>query len=272
MLRRTVSVCMAVLALGPAMSAWAGAESPFDRLVVFGDSLSDGGNAGRYSNGPVWVEQLAVRLGLELRPSRERGFNFAVGGAHLDPGSGPDSLRAQADAFLALPKPQGRTLHIVYGGGNDLLAAIGHPRAPMLADAAATSLRSILADLVAHGATDVLVPNLPDVGMTPAVRARGDRAVAEAAVLTDRFNAALERVLTAFAAEPRLRLYRLDVRSMAERVRQDPGASGFVDIASPCSRLRRCDGYLFWDDVHPTAEAHARLAEAAFAALSPMGR
>jgi cholinesterase len=31
----------------------------FERLVVFGDSLSETGNAGRFSNGTVWVEYLA---------------------------------------------------------------------------------------------------------------------------------------------------------------------------------------------------------------------
>ena len=258
----------AFLALGLIMSNWVRAAPAFDRLVVFGDSLSDNGNAGRYSNGPVWVEQLAARFAVELKPSRDGGFNFAVGGARLDPRAGPHSLRAQADAFLAMPQPDGRTLYVVYGGGNDLLAAVGHPDAPALADAAAASLRSILADLVSRGATDLLVPNLPDVGITPAVRARGSRAVADAATLTDRFNAALDRVLAEFVADPKLRLRRLDVWSMAERVRKDPGGSGFVDIATPCSGLRRCEGYLFWDDVHPTAQAHGRLADAAFAAVS----
>jgi outer membrane lipase/esterase len=38
----------------------------FDQLVVFGDSLSDMGNAGRFSNGLVWVEQLAETLKLPL--------------------------------------------------------------------------------------------------------------------------------------------------------------------------------------------------------------
>src|ERR1051325_6177463 len=64
----------------------------FKRLIVFGDSLSDNGNLfalsgntyppppyylGRFSNGPVWVEDLAERLGVPLD-------DFAVGGANTD--------------------------------------------------------------------------------------------------------------------------------------------------------------------------------------------
>ena len=93
----------------------------FDRVVVLGDSLSANGNAGRFSNGPNWVEQLAKRLGVSLRPSQSGGTNFAIGGARLDDLSGPNSLSAQADRHLSGPDSTGRTLHVVYGGGNDLL-------------------------------------------------------------------------------------------------------------------------------------------------------
>src|SRR4051812_18671090 len=65
------------------------AEPAFQAIVVFGDSLSDTGNAGRFSNGPVWVEALARGLNLPLRPSQAGGTNFAVGGARLDPGRVP---------------------------------------------------------------------------------------------------------------------------------------------------------------------------------------
>src|SRR3712207_6234235 len=126
----------AFVAVGLAMSSIAQAAPGFDRIVVFGDSLSDNGNAGQFSNGPVWVEQLAGRLALVLRPSQMGGNNFAVGGARLAPPSEPHNLRAQADMFLAMPRSGGRTLHIVWGGGNDLLAAVGYADAPIAVDRA----------------------------------------------------------------------------------------------------------------------------------------
>lgn len=257
-------IAASLLGTAPAMSTASTTVPSFDRLVVFGDSLSDNGNAGRFSNGPVWVERLAARLGLTLDPARLGGSNFAVGGARLDPRSGPDNLRAQADLFLRLPRPKGRTLHIVYGGGNDLRAAVGSPDATTIVEAAAASLTSILTDLVKHGATNLLVPNLPDIGMTPEMRTLGSRAVAEAARLTDRFNAAVDRALADLAATPGLRLYRLDVHAMADRARADPESFGFRNVTTPCGALNGCEGYLFWDSVHPTTAAHDRLAEAAF--------
>ncbi len=163
------SLVTALTAMALTFSTVEASTPAFDRLVVFGDSLSDTGNAGRFSNGPVWVEQLASRLGVALAPNRQGGLNFAVGGARLDPLSGPHSLRAQTDHFLRTPVAPTRTLYIVYGGGNDLLAAVGRPDGPAMVDRAVASLKSVLEDLLQQGATDILVPNLPDVGMTPAI-------------------------------------------------------------------------------------------------------
>jgi phospholipase/lecithinase/hemolysin len=126
-------VAFAALAL---MTSSLQAMPAFAHVVVFGDSLSDTGNAGRFSNGPVWVEYLAQKLGLPLKPARAGGNNFAVGGARLDPGSGDTSLRAQANAYLRSSRSRGRTLYIVYGGGNDLLAAVGQPQALKTVEAA----------------------------------------------------------------------------------------------------------------------------------------
>ena len=87
-------------------------------LIVFGDSLCDGGNAyalrgdaafpcpphwrGRRCDGPVWVEQLAERLSLPpLLHSLAGGTNHAYGGARsgagLSPKGMPNRLEQVAD-------------------------------------------------------------------------------------------------------------------------------------------------------------------------------
>lgn len=249
-------------------SSGLGKEPPvFEQLVVLGDSLSDMGNAGRFSNGPVWVEQLAEALKLPLKASEGGGQNFAVGGARIE--VGPQSLRAQVDQYVKRPRPSGRTLYIVWGGANDIFAAMGQPDALSELDAAALSLQRVLAELIAHGASYLLVPNIPDVGITPEVRAQGGEAVAEARRLTDHFNQAVERHLANLVRQSSgVRLHRLDVAAMAARARNDPGSFGFTDISTPCQGSARCEEHVFWDAIHPTTAAHARVAEAALGALS----
>jgi len=226
------------------------------------------GNAGRFSNGPVWVEQLAAMLKLPLSASERGGQNFAVGGARIE--EGPQSLRAQVEEFLKQPPPSGRTLYVIWGGGNDVLAAIGEPDAPSKVTAAAASLKSIVAELIAHGVSDLLVPNLPDVSVTPEVQAHGTKAISEGRWLSFDFNKAVEHGLNDLVhSSTSFRLYPLDVAAMAERAQKDPASYGFTNISTPCrASSSQCEKYLFWDGVHPTTEAHAHLAEAALRALS----
>jgi phospholipase/lecithinase/hemolysin len=116
-LRMLAALAVATLALTPSPA------DVFDELVVFGDSLSDTGNASCFSNGPVWVEGVANSLGLSARPSEMGGTNYAIGGARLDPASGPTSLPAQLQRHLEGNRLPRKRLYIVYGGGNDLIAA-----------------------------------------------------------------------------------------------------------------------------------------------------
>ena len=160
-----------------------------------------------------------------------------------------------------------KRLYIVYGGGNDLIAAALGAAGEQLVDRAVEALRGMLFRLAERGATDVLVPNLPDVGMTPAARLAGQTEIDRAARLTRRFNEALEAVLRELETTTSVRLYRLDVAAMAERARIDPAAFGFVNVTTPCIGLPSCEGYVFWDGLHPTTAAHARLAEAALSVL-----
>src|SRR5689334_7437247 len=91
------SICIATLALADR------ARGAYSQIVVFGDSLSDTGNVnnqtfgispgsgyyqGRFSNGPVWVEDLATNLGIAAPIySRAGGKDYAYGGVHTGSGS-----------------------------------------------------------------------------------------------------------------------------------------------------------------------------------------
>src|SRR5262249_34260293 len=104
--RGTRSRCLIDLAVGAALvSAFNGGAraSDFGSMVIFGDSLSDVGNAynsdlhldptppyynGRFSNGPLWVEDLAASLSLaNPAPSTSSGRDYAYGGVHTGSGT-----------------------------------------------------------------------------------------------------------------------------------------------------------------------------------------
>lgn len=253
-----------VLAAGLAAGSPTGAASPtFTGLVVLGDSLSDSGNAGRFSNGPVWAEHLAGGLGLALRPASAGGTNYAVGGARAEGGS--FGVPAQLAAYLARGVDSG-ALHVVYAGGNDILAALWVPEGEAAARRAAAAVGRAVAALAEAGAAWILVPNLPDVGLAPAVRGHGAGAAGAARRLTEVFNAELAAALRAVEDRHGLAIWRLDVFALAERVVGDPAAAGFRDVRTPCQG-GDCDGALFWDSLHPTTAAHARLGAAALEVL-----
>ena len=269
------------LGLGTALTCAAVPALPaqYRGIVIFGDSLSDTGNAGRYSNGPVWVEHVAASVGAAAKPSAQGGSNYAVGGARLQGPPGSHSLRAQADSFLAAhgAKLDPRTLYIVYGGGNDLRAAVGAPDVTAAVEGALLSLQTILRDLIAAGATEILVPNLPNLGRTPETRSRGPAAVDAGQRLTTAFNQRLEALLRSAEQQGRVTIHRMDVYALLEQAAADPRAFGLANITEPCAwsgsgaGCAKPETYLFWDSIHPTAAGHAWLGRAALRSLGLQG-
>jgi phospholipase/lecithinase/hemolysin len=254
-------------------------ERGFDTITVFGDSLSDTGNAAgaRFTNGPVWVEHIARHFGLSVDPVSSGGTNYAVGGARAyEPGS-PYNLRAQVDGWLRREPEREvveRSLFIVYGGANDLLAAVYGQDPVVLAMNAVRVLGTIADDLASAGARHILIANLPDLAKVPAVRQYGAGVGQVATRTTTGFNEALDQTLAGVEARHGVRILRLDVFSLTERVFRDPGVLGVtgIDLTIPCQNNGRVcsdpDRRLFWDHVHPTAFAHARLARAALEVLN----
>ncbi len=282
----------AVLMLSCAASAPAG---PYSELIVFGDSLSDVGNIklsspfglfpvsayyqGRFSNGPVYSELLAAELELPaLTPSRAGGNDFAHGNAQTFGNTDAFVLdvRSQVDQFLAQRTVVPGALFVVFAGANDLIDG------QMDANVPVGNLIFDIGRLIAAGAENFLVGNLPRLGLTPRFNGNPSQAVSMNTI-TDAFNATLATALDALEVnQPDLNLFRFDVAQLVNDAVANPSAYGFANVTSSAAPGLRYDSifyntnnivpnpnsYLFWDDLHPTASAHALLAEYAFDAVT----
>ena len=252
-------------------------------VVVYGDSLSDNGNLfkasgqpgapyymGRRSDGPVAVEQLATALGSTLVDFAWIGATTGIGN-YADAGTttslGSFSLPGMQAEFAAtqasLSPFLSNGLFIVWGGANDYLAPSPLDKTPqaIISRGVADEL-GIVTSLELLGAHNILVPGLPDFGLTPDFRAMGPVAAAQASAFTDAYNAALRSSLPAGVL-----FY--DTAALLRSVVSNPGAYGFTNVTDPCFNgttvCANPSQYLFFDGFHPTT-ATDRLAALGFQA------
>jgi cholinesterase len=246
--------------------------SSFTNVIVYGDSLSDNGNLyaatgqpaapywnGRFSNGPVTVEQMAANLGSTL-------YDFAWGGATTGVGNDGDggtqttlgsfnlpgmATEYQHTSALIPSLSPSSSLFVVWGGPNDFLT---NGFSTTTAQTAVTNLVTLVGELQAQGATHILVPGMPDLGLTPDYYG--------SALATDGslyFNALLQAEL------PQGATY-FDTFGFMHAVVADPSAYGFTDVSDPCfNGISVCsdpNSYLFWDGFHPTTYTDSILAHA----------
>ncbi len=147
----------------------------WDNLTVFGDSLSDGGNVGRFTydgaQHPLYDEILAAQLGQTLQPSSRGGSNYAQGGGVTVPALDA-SLNTQDQLAAYLQSTGGRAdsngLYIHWVGANDIAAAVTNPlTARETISNSASAAVSQIKTLLDAGAGAVIVPNVPQLGSTP---------------------------------------------------------------------------------------------------------
>lgn len=149
----------------------------YSQLYVFGDSLSDTGNIGRWtfdsSSHQLYDEILAKNIGTTLTPSSHGGLNYAEGGGVAVPGLDSDyTTQDQVKSYLnstgGKADPNGLYIHWI--GGNDLAAAalsLNPISAVEIATNSATQAASQVNDLLKAGAGTVVVPTVPNIGLTP---------------------------------------------------------------------------------------------------------
>lgn len=149
----------------------------WDQLYVFGDSLSDSGNNGRYtwdSNiHPLYDEILAEKINLSLRASDSGGTNYAAGNSTATAQINPvDNTADQVSAYLAASNGRADAdgLYIHWIGGNDLAAAALNPLAAEgIVSTSAFAAAGQVQTLLAAGAGAVIVPTVPNIGASPAL-------------------------------------------------------------------------------------------------------
>lgn len=289
-LRNAAAAALAAAAVGAVASA-ANAQS-YDRIVVFGDSLSDNGNLyaatggttplsppyfqGRFSNGPVFTELLGFTVGrYTAGASVDGSVNYAFGGARTDSAMSPPGMRNQLLAYLGGGGTfDDNDLVSVLGGANNIFqgvpvaAASANPAGTIapIAQAAAADIDFIVNQVAAAGAGTVLVTNLPRLGITPQFnQGPGLPASPLADFAGQTFNSALLGRLTATAAlRPDTNIILMDLYKISDPLAANPGRFGLTNATDACfNGVTVCadpDGYLYWDSVHPTAAGHQLIA------------
>ena len=237
----------------------------------------------QYTNANVWAYSFASEIGLGAyaAPSLAGGGNYAYGGARTrmdgTPLNFPPSLKTQTQDYLAATggTASASALYVVAGGGNDardaLEAVAADPgNAVSIIAAAAVSYAfntgRIVDSLQAAGAQHIVVWDVPNLGITPAVSAEGSFASLLGNLVSKTMSNVLAKRMDGEAGVTLFDFYALSTDWAA-----DPGAYGFANVTDACGGIVGCDPstYAFWDGIHPTSAGHARIADAMFAAVVP---
>ncbi|MDX2202776.1 MAG: autotransporter domain-containing protein [Hyphomicrobiaceae bacterium] len=264
------------------------ATDPGGRVISFGDSLSDNGNLkaqtgnppspyylGRFSNGPVWTELLNGPMNSPVQGTGVSGnVNLAFGGARADNAvnlNGPiPSIGSQIGTFLFYGGTFGtKDVVTIQGGANDIFqffAVSGFANNAATTTAATTAAGALMGDIglaIGAGAKTLLVPNLPDLGITPSYSAAAASAAA-GTLATTSYNAAWQTGLVTLAnANQSVNIIQMDVATLVKLAVANPTAFGLSNVTQACLSVLACatgstatqNGYLFWDSVHPTSTA-----------------
>ncbi|MGO4776188.1 SGNH/GDSL hydrolase family protein, partial [Lysobacter sp. 2RAB21] len=290
---RTALAAALVLAAAPAFAA----GDPYSQTVFIGDSLTDSGHfrpaliqavgpngalIGRFTTNPglVWSEWLADYYGTNATSDNQGGTNYAVGGARTGTNTSGalgaiPSLATQTANYLAANggRADPNALYTVWGGANDLFAVAGGAPAQSTITNAVTAQIGVIGALRNAGAEYILVPTVPDLGVTPQFRAGGAAQQAAGTQLASTYNAALYGGI----ASAGLRVIPLDTFNLLREITANPNPYGISNVTGTacnpqitassvtCSPTNTVPGgadtYAFADGVHPSSKSHRILAD-----------
>lgn len=284
--------------------------APIHNIVVFGDSLSDNGNLyahmnrqfpsdpyfeGRFSNGKVWIELLAEQYFSD--DPLGHLLDYAFGGAGVlseeddDPELEQFTLRREVDHYFMdhhdMADPN--SLYVFWIGSNNYLAAAEDDDKEATLSKVISGIKRDVQRLIDKGAEHVLLVSLPDLGMTPA--AADSNMWRNWHLYSVAHNAELYQYLQELkGAYPEKQWLYFDVYALFTEALMNPEKHGFSSdkllstcydseddalpessTIEPLTDKHTCNGYLFFDPVHPTALVHKMLAERAQLLLDSQG-
>ncbi len=301
-----------VLLFSAAHAALAGV---INQLVVFGDSLSDNGNAaaalasqgqtlGNYApnavtDGPntmppttgpfgLWVDQFSAKFGLpDPQPflvDTKNGLainpaatNFAVADALT--GHNPNFSLQNFNSSMAIPwttdqvgiynalnhnTASAGTLYSFWAGANDVIQALTTDPLNVISDSikAADNIETDIKILAGEGAKNFLWFNLPALGDTPRAQAAGPLAVFAANSAAKAFNAEMTGDVASLTHSLGIDIVDIDTYSLLSDIVANPAKYGFTNVTDAAQGLNvNPNDYLFWNDIHPTTQGHAFLAQ-----------
>ena len=242
---------------------------------------------GRFSNGPTWVELVAQKYA--PNSSKDYLMDYAFGGAGVNESEEDDevgslfTLRSEVSTYLAAHNSAAdpQSLYVVWIGANNYLA---------LPDDVDTAVEQVIEGirlqtqrLIDSGAKNVLVMNIPDLGAIPLAAEFGE--IEKMHEYSTKHNRRLQEAVDALkAVNAAVNWYYYDVETMLNKTMEEPQLYGLTNVTDTCYeaaaqkgdpqmllRMARsispmmhsdnCEGYLFFDPVHPSIIAHTILAD-----------
>ena len=257
--------------------------------------------SGQFTTNPdnTWATSFAEQLGTtavaNTYDGSQTGNNYAIGGARAGVdvtafGIPVASANSQVNNYIDNNQVDPNGLYVVWAGANDLLAAAENP-----ANAQATILGAVASQtktintLKDNGANYILVPNIPDIGLTPRFvpdpnlegqdlieALAAQRAANGAASLYNQF-------MLSGVANTGANIIPLDMFSLTQEIISSPAQYGFTNVTDEacgdnnssltCGRdtLVEIDAnknYFFADSIHPTGTTHQLIADYANAVVT----
>ena len=260
-----------------------------NRIVAFGDSLSDTGNLfngsqwifpnpnswflGHFSNGLVWTEYLAKDKNIPL-------YNWAVGGA-----AGTNQYVAltgiydQVTSYLTYMKmaknyrPE-NSLFTLEFGLNDFMN-YNREVSDVKADFSSALIR-----LTDSGAKNILLFTLPDATNAPQFKYSTQEEIVKVRAKINEFNLFIKEQAAYYQSKGE-NIVLFDANALFTSMTKNPESHGFRNSSDACLNIQRSssvdylqshsltndcaaygsDSYVFWGVTHPTTATHKYIAD-----------